>query len=116
MTSPWKQRNELEPSGELLLRLMDKINGVWHCGFYESGVKCSSCSATRRIQAIEHVRRHIDLLPFACEGGPCPVSHDGCHKRYSSPDPLKKHREGSRNGQSICHFWYVGFVEYQDLY
>jgi hypothetical protein len=70
LTSSWRLRNEQEPNPDILLRLMDKINGVWDCGFYENGVKCSSCSATRRIQAVEHVRRHIDLLPFACEGEP----------------------------------------------
>lgn len=72
----------------------------WRCGFYlnrtdEAGkqIRCP-CGSVRTVQALEHVRRHIKLEPFVCEGEPCPESSTGCGARYSSRDPLRKHRSG----------------------
>ncbi|KAG9052578.1 hypothetical protein FS842_009635 [Serendipita sp. 407] len=70
----------------------------WMCLFYVmdaqgESIKCR-CSSTRSIQALEHVRRHIKLEPFVCRREPCPENPDGCGARYSSMDPLRKHKRG----------------------
>ncbi|KAG8820586.1 hypothetical protein FRC19_008739 [Serendipita sp. 401] len=38
--------------------------------------------------------RHIKLEPFVCRREPCPENPDGCGARYSSMDPLRKHKRG----------------------
>lgn len=100
MYSPWKLNNHEEPLQDLLLRFASqklqagKNTPVWECTFYVDGRICENSSTERQRQAIEHVRRHIKLEPFACAPLPCPGHPNGCDKRYSSQDVLKKHRTG----------------------
>lgn len=70
MKAPWKINNEVEPEPILLLQFMRKNGQVWQCLLYNDGRPCVECSAKKRIQALEHMRLHIDLKPFACTGEP----------------------------------------------
>jgi hypothetical protein len=70
MKAPWKINNEVEPDPALLLQFMRKNGKVWKCLLYNDGHPCVECSAKKRIQALEHMRLHIDLKPFACIGQP----------------------------------------------
>jgi hypothetical protein len=70
MKAPWKINNEVEPDPTLLLQFMQKNGQVWQCLLYNDGRPCVECSAKKRIQALEHMRLHIDLKPFACIGEP----------------------------------------------
>lgn len=70
MRAPWKLNNEIEPEPELLLQFMQKEEKIWKCTLYRGGQRCMECSARKRIQALEHMRYHIDLKPFACTGEP----------------------------------------------
>lgn len=102
LMSAWKQNNMFEPSPETLLRFATKENGFWMCALYVDGHRCQRSLTDRQRQIIEHIRRHIKLEPFVCEGSPCPASSNGCGRRYSSGDPLRKHRDGNLRGESIC--------------
>ncbi|KAG9052579.1 hypothetical protein FS842_009636 [Serendipita sp. 407] len=92
LTSSWMQENRMEPQPELLLEFMEKVGKKWFCRFYVNGERCQASSSEREVQALEHVRRHIGLKPFVCDG-PCPGNPKGCQKRYASPDPLTKHQQ-----------------------
>ncbi|KAG8789515.1 hypothetical protein FRC16_001218 [Serendipita sp. 398] len=68
LTSSWMQENRMEPQPELLLEFMEKVGKKWFCRFYVNGDRCQASSSEREVQALEHVRRHIGLKPFVCDG------------------------------------------------
>jgi len=70
LTSPWKQNNEFEPSADTLLRFATREDGFWRCTFYVGGRRCERSMTDRNRQIIEHIRRHIKLEPYICEGTP----------------------------------------------
>ena len=67
MTSQWKIDNEREPAEQMLLQFAEQFgDGTWHCLFQKGGGPCGA--GGRRGHAIDHIRTHIDHLPFACPG------------------------------------------------
>jgi hypothetical protein len=69
LTSSWKLNNEFEPYPEVLLSFATKEEGFWRCAFYdENGNRCERSLTDRSRQIIEHIRRHIKLEPYVCEG------------------------------------------------
>ena len=68
LMSDWKQNNQFEPNPEALLRFATKENGFWMCAFYVDGRRCQRSLTDRQRQIVEHIRRHIKLEPYACEG------------------------------------------------
>lgn len=70
LMSGWKQNNQFEPSPDALLKFATRTNGNWECAFYIEGRRCQRSSTERQRQIIEHIRRHIKLEPYACEGLP----------------------------------------------
>jgi hypothetical protein len=69
LNSEWKRNNTQEPHKSHLLQFIVMNGTKWECLFYVGPERCS-CSSTRKIQALEHIRRHIKLEPFVCVGGP----------------------------------------------
>jgi hypothetical protein len=69
LNSEWKRNNTKEPHKIHLLQFITMNGTKWECLFYVGTERCP-CSSTRKIQAVEHIRRHIKLEPFVCIGEP----------------------------------------------
>lgn len=67
--SDWKRNNEKEPNNGLLTQFVVMKDAKWECLFYVGNKRCP-CSSTRNVQALEHIRRHIKLEPYVCQGLP----------------------------------------------
>lgn len=120
MESEWKKRNAFEPDGETLLQFMryDSIKKKWFCRFWKKGKRCT-CSCKKKDHARGHIRAHIGLQPYACDGNwyvsetrclnatlttlVSPNGAGACNKRYPATEPLKKHRRGGVK----CSKWLV---------
>jgi hypothetical protein len=68
MASPWKLQNLLEPRQSTLLEFLKYETGSkrWLCCFWIKGAPCS-CSFSKKDQAKNHIRFHIEHLPFSCK-------------------------------------------------
>lgn len=68
MNAPWKLQNVFEPRhSTLLLGFLEyrEANKRWFCCFYVKGVRCP-CNFSKKDQAKNHIRFHIEHLPFRC--------------------------------------------------
>jgi len=68
MSSPWKLQNTFEPRQSTLLDFLgyETMTKRWTCRFWSKGCPCS-CSFTKKDQAKNHIRFHIEHLPFSCD-------------------------------------------------
>ncbi|PVF98167.1 hypothetical protein CPB86DRAFT_814897 [Serendipita vermifera] len=102
MLDEWKVKNQREPSNDVLLQFMwkDEVEDKWRCRFWDNGAPCES--ACRKAEhAKNHVRRHINHRPFACDGR-CSSSDGVCTRRYTSTDARRTHQKGTSKCCEIC--------------
>jgi hypothetical protein len=69
MVDDWKVKNQKEPNSDVLMQFMwkDGNEDKWKCRFWDNGFPCES--ACRKAEhAKNHVRKHINHRPFACNG------------------------------------------------
>lgn len=101
MTAPWKLQNVFEPRhSTLLLSFLEhrEDSKRWFCCFYVKGVRCA-CNFSKKDQAKNHIRFHIEHLPFCCRNsrGICPKDGLACFRRFCSAEALQKHRGPQKN-------------------
>jgi hypothetical protein len=67
MTASWKLHNVLEPRQGTLLDFLKYETDAkrWFCCFWIKGAPCR-CSFSKKDQAKNHIRFHIEHLPFSC--------------------------------------------------
>lgn len=67
LASPWKIQNAFEPRHDVLTAFLhsDADRKRWSCSFWAGGTPCT-CSFSKKDQAKNHVRFHINHLPFSC--------------------------------------------------
>jgi len=68
MTSQWKVDNERELDEQMLLQFAKQSeDSKWHCLFHKDSKPCGSANR-RKEHTKNHIRTHIEHLPFACSG------------------------------------------------
>ncbi|KIM32038.1 hypothetical protein M408DRAFT_21202 [Serendipita vermifera MAFF 305830] len=94
LASPWKIQNAFEPRHSTLMDFLrcDIDTKRWSCCFWVDGTPCN-CSFSKKDQAKNHIRFHINHQPFSCQGrGICPKDGLTCRRRFCSAEALQKHR------------------------
>ncbi|PVF98222.1 hypothetical protein CPB86DRAFT_384521 [Serendipita vermifera] len=72
-----------------LFTYLEMGEAEYKCIFIQDGEVCGKVNS-REARALDHVRSHLGVKPYICDG--CPKASTGCGARYSSVESLRGHQ------------------------